>query len=504
MVWALWFERREWRFVAGAVEGVAEEIDDEGGAEDFGGEEERGGGGVEGVGVEGEGEEGSEEAEDAEEGDPEGDGAVEEAFCEEQGTEDGDGEHDEVGEGVELGGGVVEDVEGFGGMDAGGAEHDEGGDDGGGDEDGVGGRAVAGVESGEPGGDEVVPAGGHGKTRDAGEDVAGGAEDADLEKKDDEAGKKFCEDSVVARVPEGQAERLGDGGDVVDGGVGEFIEGEHGGGAEDEHDDDDGAGDENGAADVSGGGFGFAGHDGDVLEAGGGEEGLTDESVGGGVGFGEVELEGGEVDGEVVGVGPEGREDEQGEGGHHGSAGDVVDPFAEGEALDGGEGEEGEEDGERGEDDEVVVGDPGGGGADHEGELAGELEEEKGDDDEAVSPDVPGGEEAEGVAEGAAGPDVEAAFEGHLAVEVIDGGSHGQVEGGEGEEPDEGLGVAEAGGETDPGAADDGEDLGEDEVAQRELAREVVIVGGGRGHWVDGLTGGRKRGAGKVGEGCWV
>jgi len=45
--------------------------------------------------------------------------------------------------------------------------------------------------------------------------------------------------------------------------------------------------------------------------------------------------------------------------------------------------------------------------------------------------------------------------------------------------------VAEAGGEADPGAADDGEDLREDEVAERELAGEVVIVSGsgGGGLW---------------------
>ncbi len=71
-------------------------------------------------------------------------------------------------------------------------------------------------------------------------------------------------------------------------------------------------------ADVAGGRLGFAGHDGDVLEAGGCEDDLADEGERGGVGFGQVELEGREVDGEMVGVGPEGREDEQREGDHHG------------------------------------------------------------------------------------------------------------------------------------------------------------------------------------------
>ena len=234
-------------------------------------------------------------------------------------------------------------------------------------------------------------------------------------------------------------------------------------------------------ADVAGGRLGFAGHDGDVLEAGGGEDDLADEGERGGVGFGQVELEGREVDGDVVGIGPEGREDEQGEGERswrrrrrcgstcreRGRGWRRAQAAASRIASDG-------------EDDEVVVRDPGGGGADHEGELAGELEEQDGDDEEAVGPDVPGGEEADGVAEGAASPDVEAAFEGHLAVEEVDGDGHGRVEDGEGEEPDEGLRVAETGGEAYPGAADDGEHLREDEVAEGELAREMVVAGGCR------------------------
>ena len=125
----------------------------------------------------------------------------------------------------------------------------------------------------------------------------------------------------------------------------------------------------------------------------------------------------------------------------------------------------------------MAFGNPGGAGADHEGEFAGDLEEDGGDGGDAVDPDVPGGEETDGVAEGAAGPDVEAAFEGELAVEVVDGYGHGRVEDGEGEEPDEGLGVAETGGEAYPGASDDGEDLREDEVAEGELAREMVVGG---------------------------
>jgi hypothetical protein len=70
--------------------------------------------------------------------------------------------------------------------------------------------------------------------------------------------------------------------------------------------------------------------------------------------------------------------------------------------------------------------------------------------------------------------------------------------------------VAEAGGQTNPGASHDGEDLREDQVAEGELARELVNVDGvvgcdwrkaaaafGHagiwrvlewGHWLDSLT----------------
>ncbi len=103
---------------------------------------------------------------------------------------------------------------------------------------------------------------------------------------------------------------------------------------------------------------------------------------------------------------------------------------------------------------------------------------------EAVGPEVPGGEEADAVAEGCAGPDVEAAFERHLAVEVEDGDRHGQVEERHGAEPDDGLRASEAGGDADPCAADDAEDLREDEVAQTKLplqamARRFQRCGGG-------------------------
>ena len=101
-----------------------------------------------------------------------------------------------------------------------------------------------------------------------------------------------------------------------------------------------------------------------------------------------------------------------------------------------------------------------------------------GGDGDAVEPEVPRGHEAAEVAECGAGPDVEAAFERHLAVEVDDGDGHGQVEEDHGGDPGEGLGAAKSGGDADPGAADDAEDLREDEVAETEPAVEAGRRGG--------------------------
>ena len=86
-----------------------------------------------------------------------------------------------------------------------------------GEDDGVGWRAVAGVEAGEPGGDEMVPAGGHGEAGDSGEDEAGGGDETELQEEDGDHGEEIGE----AGVAEGVAEGLGDGGDEVDVAAGE-------------------------------------------------------------------------------------------------------------------------------------------------------------------------------------------------------------------------------------------------------------------------------------------
>src|SRR5271154_989685 len=84
------------------------------------------------------------------------------------------------------------------------------------------------MEASEPDGNEMVPAGGHGETGDAGEDEAGGGDEAELQEEDGHHGEEV-RDTVVA---EGVAEGLWDGGDVVDMAAGES---DHGAGAGDEH-----------------------------------------------------------------------------------------------------------------------------------------------------------------------------------------------------------------------------------------------------------------------------
>src|SRR6185312_1948060 len=94
---------------------------------------------------------------------------------------------------------------------------------------------------------------------------------------------------------------------------------------------------------------------------------------------------------------------------------------------------------------------------------------------ERVEPHVPGGHEAEGVPKGAACPHVQAAFERHRSVEVVDGHCHGQVERNQSEQPDHRLCTAQARGDAHPGAADDGEYLRKNQIAEAELSMEMMV-----------------------------
>jgi hypothetical protein len=179
----------------------------------------------------------------------------------------------------------------------------------------------------------------------------------------------------------------------------------------------------------------------------------------------------------VLGECPERQQNEGGVDDEDGDSADVVDPLAEFEAAEGCGRDCEDEDCDDEERREVIFGEPGGAGADEVGELGGDGVEDGGGNGDAVEPEVPGGHKAPEISEGGAGPDVEATFEGHLAIEVDDGDGHGEIEEEHGGDPGEGLGAAKTSGDADPRAADHAEDLREDEVAETEPAGEGVGAG---------------------------
>ena len=84
--------------------------------------------------------------------------------------------------------GVFEKLVGFLRVHAGGAYEDQREDERGYAGDGVGGRGAAWVQAREPLGDEMVPTGRHGESRNSGEEITGGSEETELEQEDDEDG----------------------------------------------------------------------------------------------------------------------------------------------------------------------------------------------------------------------------------------------------------------------------------------------------------------------------
>ena len=126
------------------------------------------------------------------------------------------------------------------------------------------------------------------------------------------------------------------------------------------------------------------------------------------------------MNGLVARDGPERQHDERGVDDEDGDAADVVNPFAEFEAANrcGGDGEN--DSGDDKERDEMVFRQPRRDGTDEVGQFGGDSVEDGCGDSDAVEPEVPCGHEAAEIAERGARPDVEAAFERHLAVEIDD------------------------------------------------------------------------------------
>ena len=130
-----------------------------------------------------------------------------------------------------------------------------------------------------------------------------------------------------------------------------------------------------------------------------------------------------------------------------------MNPFADGQAPDSGERQQAEHAGEKAENDEVIFRNPGCSRADHVSELARDLKQDSGDRGERIGPDIPGDQKAGGVAERAPGPHVQPAFQRHFAIQVIDGSGHRQVETAEGQQPNDGLRMAETRGDAYPRTA---------------------------------------------------
>ena len=138
--------------VAGAVEGVANDVADKGGAEDLGCV----GAGIddvdEGIGGDQQAEERGAETRQGRPADPAG-----QFRAEGPGSDERDSEHGEVGDLVVGDGGVLEDMEGLLRVDADVPEDEQKQNERAGEDRGVDGSAIAWVEAGEPGGDEVRP-----------------------------------------------------------------------------------------------------------------------------------------------------------------------------------------------------------------------------------------------------------------------------------------------------------------------------------------------------------
>ena len=113
----------------------------------------------------------------------------------------------------------------------------------------------------------------------------------------------------------------------------------------------------------------------------------------------------------------------------------------------------------------------------HETKLAGDLEEHRRDHGETVGPYIPRGQEAQGIAKGPPGPDVQAALQRHLAVQVEHRDRHRQVEQPKSNEPGDELCPAQTGSDAHPRAAHHGQNLGQHQVAQAHLLGQMVNLG---------------------------
>ena len=237
---------------------------------------------------------------------------------------DRDGEQGEVGNAVEDPGGVVDELESLLRADP---ELTHNGEDKGNDsdeQDGVDRGLVTAVQAAEPPGQKVVPAGNHRQPGVAGKVDADKGDGTPNEHKDGDGG----DERAGAEGARASAQGLGHGTDEVK--VGKTGIGHDRARAEDEHESDNGRGDDDGAPDVFDWRARFAGQNGDVLETAQGAERHFAKDVEAEEGDGRERPDDRVVDGEFArGAGDEGQGDERAVSDKKKNGADVVDPFTD-------------------------------------------------------------------------------------------------------------------------------------------------------------------------------
>src|ERR1700677_4024550 len=111
-------------------------------------------------------------------------------------------------------------------------------------------------------------------------------------------------------------------------------------------------------------------------------------------------------------------------------------------------------------------------------EFGGQGVEDGSRDGDTVNPQVPGGKEPTQIAERLVRPDVEAAFQRPHSVETDDGGCHRNVKDQHGGDPGESLCPSKSCGDSDPGTADNAEDLRQNQIAQSQAALKLLLAVG--------------------------
>lgn len=154
---------------------------------------------------------------------------------------------------------------------------------------------------------------------------------------------------------------------------------------------------------------------------------------------------------------------------------DVVNPLPDLETAECGKGDCDQDHGDDRNRGEMVLRQPGSGRAEKVREFGGDGVENGGGHGDPVDPQIPRGKKADEVPERFARPRVKAALERNGTVQINNGGRHGKVKQQHGGNPGDRLRAPKARSHTNPCTAHDAENLGQDKIAQTELAAKVML-----------------------------